>query len=116
MEPTMIMKTTLAAAAIATAVATMPVTAADAAPPTIDFSITIGTPNGYFSFGNGGGFYPQPQSMSCWEAKHYLDGEFKHVHKIECNGTVYTFKVKKFNIGPWKTLKINSDNGTYWFV
>jgi hypothetical protein len=38
------------------------------------------------------------------------------VNKIECNGDVYTFKVRKFNFGPWKTLKLNSDNGAYWFV
>ena len=111
----MFMKTTLAAVALATAVATTPIAAANAAPPP-DFSISIDTPNGTITFGSGGVSFDSDDSMSCWEAKQYLEGEFKHVNKIECNGTVYTFKVKKFNFGPWKTVKLNSDNGHYWFV
>jgi hypothetical protein len=109
-------KTILAAAAFATMIAVAPVTSAQA-DPDIDFSFSIETPNGSISFGNGGvGFTPEPDSMDCWEAKQYLLSEFKKVNKIECNGDVYTFKVRKFNFGPWKTLKLNSDNGAYWFV
>lgn len=110
----MFMKTTIAAVAFATAAATIPVTTANAAPP--PFSISIETPDGTITFGPGGVSFDADDSMSCWEAKQYLKGEFKHVNKIECNGTVYTFKVKKHNFGPWKTLKLNSDNGHYWIV
>lgn len=113
----MFTKTVIAAAALATTFAAAPVTSAYAGhQPQINFQFGIQTPHGYFSFGNGPGYYPQPDSMSCWEARNYLKGEFKKVNKIECNGDVYTFKVKKFNFGPWKTLKINSNNGQYWFV
>jgi hypothetical protein len=38
------------------------------------------------------------------------------VQKVECNGSVYTFHVKKFNFGPWKTVKLNKMNGQYWFA
>lgn len=110
------LKTVLAAAALATMIAAAPVTSANAAHPQINFGFSIDTPHGTFTFGNGGGFYPEPASMNCWQAKQYLKGEFKKVNTIECNGDVYTFKVKKFNVGPWKTLKINSNNGAYWFV
>jgi len=110
-------KTVLAAAALATMIAVAPMTSAQASPD-IDFSFTIETPHGSLSFGDGGfgggGYDPGP--MSCWEAKQYLKSEFKKVDKIECNGDVYTFKVKKKHIGPWKTLKLNSDNGAWWFV
>jgi hypothetical protein len=86
----------------------------------VDFGFTITGPNGgSISFGTGdydGGYDAPDYSMSCWEAKQYLKGEFKKVEKIECNGDVYTFKVKKFNFGPWKKVKINSDNGVYWIV
>ena len=114
----MFTKTVFAAAALATAIAATPVTSANAQPPQINFSIGIQTPDGYISFGTGpgGGFYPQPSSMNCWEARDYLKSEFKKVQKVECNGSVYTFHVKKFNIGPWKTVKINKTNGQYWFV
>jgi hypothetical protein len=115
METPMFTKTTLAAAALATAIAAQPMNAANAAPPPIDFQFSIETPHGTFSFGNGG-FYQQPASMNCWQANQYLKGEFKHVNTIECNGSVYTFKVKKLNIGPWKTVKLNKANGQYWFV
>jgi hypothetical protein len=112
----MFTKAVFAAAALATAIAATPVTSANAAPQ-INFSIGFQTPDGYFSFGTGGpGYYPQPASMNCWEAKNYLKGEFKKVQKVECNGSVYTFHVKKFNFGPWKTVKINKANGQYWFV
>ena len=110
----MFKKTVLAAAAFATMIAVAPVTSAQA-DPDIDFSFTIETPHGSISFGDGD--YDAPDySMSCWEAKQYLKSEFKKVNKIECNGDVYTFKVRKFNWSPWKTLKLNSDNGAYWFV
>lgn len=111
----MFLKTVFAAAALATAIAATPITAAHANPD-IDFSFTIETPNGSISFGNGGSFGYDPDPMSCWEAKQYLHSEFKKVNKIECNGDVYTFKVKKHFVGPWKTLKLNSDNGAWWFV
>jgi hypothetical protein len=106
-------KTVLATAALATIIAATPVTSANAGD--IDFGFTITGPNGSLSFGTGGGFTPD-YDMSCWEARDYLKGEFKKVQKIECNGDVYTFKVRKFNWSPWKTLKLNSDNGAYWFV
>jgi hypothetical protein len=117
MESQMFTKTIFAAAALATAIAAQPVTTANASPQ-IDFSISINTPNGSISIGNGGGFYPQPDPdyMSCLDARQYLKGEFKKVQKVECNGSVYTFHVKKFNFGPWKTVKLNRDNGHYWFV
>ena len=113
----MFKKTILAAAAFATMIAVAPVTSAQA-DPNIDFSFTIVGPNGSLSFGTGGGGYdPAPDySMNCFEAKQYLHSEFKKVNKIECNGDVYTFKVKKFLVSPWKTLKLNSDNGAWWFV
>ena len=107
----MFARTALVAAAFATAIVALPVTSAHAGP-NIDFSITIGTPNGSFSFGNGGGY--QPQKMSCWQARNYLDSHFKKVQKIECSGKTYTFKVKNF--GPWKKVKLDSSNGQYWFV
>ena len=112
----MFKKTVLAAAAFATMIAVAPVTSAHATD--IEFGFTIETPNGSFSFGNGGGFGGgyDPDPMSCWEAKQYLKSEFKKVDKIECNGDVYTFKVKKFLVGPWKKLKLNSENGAWWFV
>ena len=106
-------KTVLAAAALATMIAAAPVTSANAGD--IDFGFTIETPHGSFSFGDGD-YHAPDYSMSCWEARDYLKGEFKKVQKIECNGDVYTFKVRKFNWSPWKTVKINSDNGAYWFV
>ena len=111
----MFKKTVLAAAAFATMIAVAPVTSAHA-DPAIDFSFTIETPNGSISFGTGDDDDAPDYSMSCWEAKQYLKSEFKKVNKIECNGDVYTFKVRKFNWSPWKTLKLNSDNGAYWFV
>jgi hypothetical protein len=107
----MFAKTALVAAALATATAALPVTSAHAGTD-IDFSITIGTPNGSISFGNGGGY--QPYKMSCWEARNYLDSHFKKVQKVECGGKIYTFEVKNF--GPWKKVKLNSWNGQYWFV
>ena len=112
----MFMKTTLAAAALATAISAGTATLPSAANASTGFSISIETEDGTITFGPGGFDFDADTSMSCGEAKQYLKGEFKHVHKIECNGTVYTFKVKKFNIGPWKTLKLNSDNGAWWFV
>jgi hypothetical protein len=116
MEIAMFKITIFAAAALATAVAATPITAANASP-NIQFGITIETPNGSISFGNGGGYYPQPDyDMSCSEAKQYLKSEFTKVDKIECNGDVYTFKVKKFLGSPWKKLKLNSENGAWWFV
>ena len=114
----MFKKTIFAAAAFATMIAVAPVTSAQA-DPDIDFGFTITGPNGSISFGTGDydGDYDAPDySMSCWEAKAYLKGDFKKVQKIECNGDIYTFKVRKFNWSPWKTLKLNSDNGAYWFV
>jgi hypothetical protein len=111
----MFTKTTLAAAAFATAIsagtATLP--SAAYASHNLDFSITIDLGNGTLSFGDGG-FNPGP--MSCWDAKQHLKDDFKHVQKIECNGKIYTFKVKKFNIGPWKTVKLNRNTGNYWIV
>jgi len=115
----MFTKTTLTAAALATALsagtATLPISAAHAAPPQIDFNITIDTGNGSISFGTGG-YGPTPGPMSCWEAKQYLKGDFKKVNVVECNGSIYTFHVKKFNFGAWKTVKLNSNNGNYWIV
>jgi hypothetical protein len=111
----MFIKTVLATAALATMIAVAPITSANATNIDFDFDIEIDTPHGSFSFGDGD--YDAPDySMSCWEARDYLKGEFKKVQKIECNGDVYTFKVRKFNWSPWKTLKLNSDNGAYWFV
>jgi hypothetical protein len=110
-------KTTIfATAALATAIAATPISTANAGD--IDFGFTITGPNGgSISFGTGGGYGGgYDYDMSCWEARDYLKGEFKKVQKIECNGDVYTFKVRKFNFSPWKTLKINSENGAYWFV
>jgi hypothetical protein len=112
----MFMKTTLTAAALATAISAATATLPSAASANPNFSISIETPDGTITFGPGGVGFDADSSMDCWEAKQYLKGEFKHVNKIECNGTVYTFKVKKFHVGPWKTLKLNSDNGAYWFV
>ena len=107
----MFKKTAIAAAIVATAIAA-PVTTAAATP---GFQFGFNTPNGYFSFGTGGGgYYPQPQGLSCWQAKNYLKSQFNHVWTVECNGTFYTFKVK--NWGPTKTVKLNSHNGNYWFV
>lgn len=114
----MFTKTLFAAAALATMIAVAPVTSAQA-DPDIDFGFTIETPNGSFSFGNGGfggGIDAPDTSMSCSEAKQYLKTEFTKVDKIECNGDVYTFKVKKFFGSPWKKVKINSENGVYWIV
>ena len=109
-------KTTIfAAAALATAIAATPISTANATD--IDFGFSIETPHGSFSFGDGdydGGGYDY--HLSCWEAKDYLLGEFKKVQKIECNGDVYTFKVKKHWGSPWKKVKINSDTGAYWFA
>ncbi len=106
-------KATLTAAALATAVVAIPVSSANAYTPSFSFSIQ--TPNGSFSFGNGPGYYnPQPQAMSCWDAKQYLKAQFNHVWKVECNGSVYTFHVKNF--GPVKTVKINKYTGNYWFA
>jgi hypothetical protein len=111
-ETRQMFKTVAFAAALATATAALPVTSAHAG--NIDFGFTIETPNGSISFGNGGGGGYYPSDMSCWEAKAYLKSHFKKVQKIECNGDIYTFKVK--NWGPWKTVKLDSDNGQYWFV
>lgn len=107
----MIKKTAIAAAAIATAIAA-PVSTAHAG----NFGFHIQTPHGNFHFGNGGGggYYPQPHAMSCWQAKHYLKSQFAHVWKVECHGKLYTFKVK--NWGPTRTVKLNKFNGNYWFV
>ncbi len=119
----MFAKATLAAAALATAITAAPLTttSAEAAPPNFYFGIQ--TPNGSFGFGTGGpGYYPQPypqpqpSAMTCWQAKNYLQGNFAHVWKVECNGAVYTFHVKKFNWGPVKTVKLNKFSGNYWFV
>ncbi len=118
----MFKKTTLAAAALATTIAaatvTLPVTSANAAPPVINLSIGIGTPGGYIQFGTGpyGGFYPQPAPLSCFQAKQVLKSDFKKVSTVECNGGVYTFKVKKHFVGPWKTVKLNRMTGHYWIV
>ena len=74
----MFTKTTLAAAAYATAIsagtATLP--SAAYASHNLDFSITIDLGNGTLSFGDGG-FNPGP--MSCWDAKQHLKDDFKHV-------------------------------------
>ena len=108
-------KTTIfAAAALATAIAATPISTANATD--IDFGFTIETDHGSFSFGAGGYGGGYDYHLSCWEARDYLKGEFKKVQKIECNGDVYTFKVRKFNFSPWKKVKINSNNGAYWFV
>ncbi len=109
----MFKKTTIAAVAIATAIAA-PVTAANAT----GFGFHFSTPHGHFSFGNAGGYYPHPQplSLSCWQAKQHLKAAFKHVNTVECNGNIYTFKVKKFNVSPWKTVKLNKHNGDYWYA
>lgn len=118
----MFKKSVLAAAAVAVTLVAAPIattTSANAAPPPINFSFGIQTPNGYFSFGtNGGGYIPQPvpQKMSCWQAKQYLQGSFLSVHTVECNGSVYTFKVKKLWAAPYQTLKLNSWNGQYWYA
>ena len=107
-------KTVALAAAFATATAALPVTSAYAN--NLDFSITIGGPNGSITFGNGGGgggYYPS--DMSCWEAKAYLKSHFKKVQTIECNGDIYTFKVKN-PLSPWKKVKLDNDTGQYWFV
>lgn len=115
----MFAKATLAAAALATAITAAPIatTTASAAQP--NFYFGFNTPNGYFGFGTGPGYYPQPQpqpqAMSCWQAKNYLNQQFAHVWKVECNGAVYTFHVKQ-NWGPVKTVKINKFSGNYWFA
>jgi hypothetical protein len=119
-ETTMFRKTTIAAAAIATAIAATPVTTAEANPPNFYFGFQ--TPGGYIGFGNGygpgpgPGPFPQPQGMTCWQAKSYLSSYFNKVHKIECNGSVYTFKV--WNPAGWgfKQVKINKFSGNYWFA
>jgi hypothetical protein len=118
MESVMFKKTVFAAAAVAVTLAAAPIAAtstAQAGQP--HFSFGIQTPHGYFSFGNGGGgYYPQPQKMSCWQAKQYLKGSFLKVHTVECYGNVYTFKVKKFWAAPYQTIKLNSHNGNYWYA
>jgi len=118
----MFAKATLAAVALATTLAAAPIATTSAnASPAPNFYFGIQTPNGYFGFGTGGGYYPQPlpqpqpQAMSCWQAKNYLGSQFAHVWKVECNGAVYTFHVKN-NWGPVKTVKINKFSGNYWFV
>jgi hypothetical protein len=110
----MLRSTTLAAAAIATAIAATPVTTAEANPPNFYFGFQ--TPGGYIGFGNGygPGPFPQQQSFSCWQARNYLENQFNHVWKVECHGQTYTFKVKNF--GPVKTVKFNKWSGNYWFV
>ena len=117
----MFTKTTLAAAAFATAItagtATLPASSAEAAPPQINFSIGFDTPGGYVQFGTGPGYGGYaPTTLSCFEAREVLKDDFKKVMKVECNGSVYTFKTKKFNIGPWKTVKINRNTGHYWYA
>ena len=107
----MFLKTTLAAAAIATAAVATPVSTANAGSPSFYFG--FGTPQGHFGFGNGG-YQPHPQAMSCWQAKNYLQSQFNHVWTVECNGQTYTFNVK--NWGPVKTVKFNKYNGNYWYV
>ena len=107
----MFKKTTLAAAAVAAAIAA-PVSTAAAAP---GFGFHFDTPYGHFSFGPGGGYGPTPvYGMSCWEARNHLKGTFNQVWKVECNGQIYTFKVK--NWGPTKIVKINKYNGNFWYA
>jgi hypothetical protein len=111
---TKMFKTVLAAAAFATMIAVAPVTSAHASPD-IDFGFTIETPHGSISFGDDD--YDAPDyEMSCWEAKDYLKSYFHKVKKIECNGDIYTFKVRENGWSPWQIVKIDSDNGAYWFV
>ncbi len=110
----MIKKTAIAAAAVATAIAATPVSTAAAG----SFGFHFNTPHGSFHFGNGGHGYhpaPQPHAMSCWQAGNYLQTQFAHVWKIECNGKIYTFKVKN-GWGHTKIVKINKWNGNYWFA
>jgi hypothetical protein len=107
--------TALAAAAIATTIAAQPVSTANAMDPNFYFGFQ--TPGGYFAFGNGPGPVfpqPQPQAMTCWDAKSYLQTQFNQVWTVECQGQTYTFNVK--NLGPVKTVKINKYNGNYWYV
>jgi hypothetical protein len=80
------------------------------------FHFGIEIPGGYFSFGTGPEPYPQPQpqSLSCWQAKNYLETQFAQVWTVECNGQVYTFDVKHFS--QIKTVKINRNSWNYWFA
>jgi hypothetical protein len=101
-------------AAITAAAATLPGTA-NAGSPHIHFGIQI--PGGYFSFGNGPVYpypAPQPQAMTCWQAKNYLEYQFAKVWTVECSGQTYTFNVK--NGGPIHTVKFDKWSGDYWFV
>jgi hypothetical protein len=116
----MFTKTTLAAAAVATGLtagtATLPVSAAEAAQPQINFQIGFNTPNGgHVHIGNGPVYGPHPHPLSCAQARQVLKSKFKQVMKVECNGAVYTFKTKKMNFGPWKTVKVNRATGQYWY-
>lgn len=104
------LKTTLAAAAIASAIAAVPVSTAGAT----GFYFGFNTPGGYLGFGTDPFPQPQPQAYSCWEAKSSLQAQFAQVWTIECNGSTYTFNVK--NWGPTKTVKFNKFNGNFWYV
>lgn len=107
--------TVFAAAALATAIAATPISTASASQ--VNFNLSFDTPHGTFSFGNGnGGGWPQPASLSCFEAKQVLKSDFVKVNTVECNGSVYTFKVKQMMWQPYKTVKINRNTGNYWFA
>jgi hypothetical protein len=101
-------KALLAAAAVATATAAQPVATAQASP---GFSFSIEVPNGSFSFGG-----DDHSPLTCSEARRYLRHHFDNVHRIECNGKVYTFRVK--NPFGWGTRKVKIDkwSGDYWFA
>ncbi len=95
-------KSTLAAAALATALVATPLATANAH----GFDIVIDL---------GAGDWGASHGMSCWEARHALEDEFDHVWKIECSGSVYTFKVKDDGDSS-EIVKINKYTGNYWEV
>ena len=101
-------KQTALAAAVATAIAAVSAGPASAN----EFFFSFDTPGGTITFGDGPA--PQPQAMSCWQARDYLESEFNQVWTVECNGQTYTFNVK--NWGPVKTVKLDKWSGDYWFV
>ena len=115
----MITKTTLVAAAFATAIAAQPASVANAGG--LNFSFGIDTGDGYISFGTGNpghghghGWGHGPDPYSCGEARQKLKWQFNKVWKVECKGKLFTFKVKNF--GPKRTVKFNKWTGNYWFI